>query len=339
MTRARSQIQANTSHPTIDLSGVNWLRDFNPPRPLAVALSGGADSMALLWACHLKWPGEVHAVHVHHGLQAAADDFERHCQVFCELNQIPFHAVRVDAKHLSGQSPEDAARKARYMALEQVLCTQWGGLIKDIAIAQHADDQIETVVLALSRGSGLPGLSGMRAQWLQNGITFHRPLLAVSAQELKLWGASQGLTWVEDPSNADESFTRNKIRKKILPPLLEAFPNIRETLARSAAHIAQAQSLLQELAKEDLACVGIAPHIKALQSLSESRRSNVLRYWLSEQGCRASTAQLRELNRLIMACKTRGHDIQLKVGESCVVRKNAVLELVEYGVLPNHRVK
>ncbi len=338
MTRSRAK-EGDASHQSDAAPGVDWLKGFDPPRPLAVALSWGADSMALLWACHTKWPGEVFAVHVHHGLQEAADDFEQHCKTFCSRNKIPFHAIHVNAKHLTGQSPEDAARQARYQALAKVLCSQWDGLVKDIAIAQHADDQIETVLLALSRGSGLPGLSGMRAQWQQEGVTFHRPLLKVSAQALKQWAKSEGLTWVEDPSNADESFTRNKIRQKILPPLLAAFPNIREALARSASHIAQAQGLLQEMAKEDLVFVGNAPHIKALQMLSESRRSNVLRHWLSEQGCRASTAQLRELNRLIMACKTRGHDIQLKVGESCVVRKNAVLELVEYGVLPNHRVK
>lgn len=317
----------------------NWLDHFNPPKPFAVALSGGADSMALLWACHLKWPGQVRAVHVNHGLQKAADEFQRHCEDFCSKQGIPFVAVRVNAHHLSGQSPEDAARRARYQALEQVLCNQWGGEVKDIAIAQHADDQVETVLLALSRGSGLPGLSGMREQWTQNGITFHRPVMQVSAIEMKQWARSEGLAWVEDPTNDDEGFTRNKIRKNILPPLLAAFPNFRQTLARSASHIAQAQRLLEELAKDDLAFVGIAPHIKALQGLSEARRSNVLRFWLAGQGCRASTSQLRELNRLIMACQTKGHDIQLKVGESCVVRKNAVLELVEYRVLPNHRVK
>ncbi len=317
----------------------DWLHGFEAPRPLAVALSGGADSMALLWACHLKWPGQVHAVHVHHGLQDAADGFERHCREFCAQNAIAFASIHVNAKHQPGQSPEDAARRARYQALEDVLKAHWGGVVQHIALAQHADDQVETVVLALSRGSGLPGLSGMRAQWQQNGITFHRPLLGVGGQSLRTWASSQGIDWVEDPTNQDEGFTRNKIRKRILPSLYEVFPTFRETLARSAAHIAQAQTLLQELAEEDLISVGIAPQIKALQALSEARRSNVLRHWLSAQGCMASSSQLRELNRLIMACRTRGHDIQLKVGESFVVRKNDVLELVEYRVLPNQRVK
>jgi len=316
-----------------------WLTEFEPSQPLAVAYSGGADSTALLWASHLKWPGQVHAVHVHHGLQSAADDFVSHCEKFCLDRHIPLEVIRVNAKHSTGQSPEDAARLARYKALEEVLTLKWGGAVKDIALAQHADDQVETVLLAMSRGSGLPGLSGMRSQWEKNGITYHRPLLGVSSTELRAWAREQDLTWIEDPSNADEAFTRNRIRKKILPHLMEAFPNFRQTLSRSASHIAQAQSLLQELAQEDLSRVGIPPQIKALQALTEARRSNVLRHWLGEQGCRASTPQLRELNRLIKACTTRGHDIQLKVGASCVIRKNTVLELVEYGVLPNHRVK
>ena len=317
----------------------NWISGFEPHRPLAVAFSGGADSLALLWACHLKWPGEVHAVHVHHGLQSAADEFAQHCETFCTAYQIPLEVIYVNAKNRTGQSPEDAARRARYQALEDVLCSKWGGHVKDIALAQHADDQVETVVLALSRGSGLPGLSGMRTTWTKNGVTYHRPILGVTSQELRTWLCENELSWIEDPSNSDESFTRNKIRKKILPPLIEIFPNFRQALARSAAHIAQAQSLLLELAAEDLMHVGNSPQIKALQALSEARRSNVLRHWLEMKGCQASTAQMRELNTLILACKTRGHDIQLKVGESCVVRKNEVLELVEYGVLPNHRVK
>jgi len=317
----------------------NWISGFEPNKPLAVAFSGGADSLALLWACHLKWPGQVHAVHVHHGLQNAADAFVRHCETFCTAHQIPLEVIYVNAKNRTGQSPEDAARRARYQALEDVFRSKWGGRVKDVALAQHADDQVETVVLALSRGSGLPGLSGMRTTWVKNGVTYHRPILGVASIELRSWLFENELSWIEDPSNSDESFTRNKIRKKILPPIFDTFPNFRQAVARSAAHIAQAQSLLLELAAEDLMHVGNPPHIKALQVLSDARRSNVLRHWLEGQGCQASTAQMRELNTLILACKTRGHGIQLKVGESCVVRKNEVLELVEYEALPNHRLK
>src|SRR5450830_2137633 len=93
---------------------------FTPTLPLAVAFSGGADSTALLLACAEKWPGQVHAVHIHHGLQAAADDFERHCRAFCAQLDVPLTVRRVDGRHLPGQSPEDAARRARYKAFEAV---------------------------------------------------------------------------------------------------------------------------------------------------------------------------------------------------------------------------
>ena len=134
------------------------LRGSTPPLPLAVAFSGGADSTALLFAAARTWPGQVHAIHVHHGLQAAADDFARHCQEVCETLDVPLHLVRVDARHESGESPEDAARKARYSALAQSAASLG---MKSVLLAQHADDQVETLLLALSRGAGLPGLAAM----------------------------------------------------------------------------------------------------------------------------------------------------------------------------------
>ena len=125
--------------------------------PFAVALSGGADSTALFIACVTRWPGHVHAVHVHHGLQAAADDFEAHCMALCARFNVPLVVQRVNAAHAAGESPEDAARQARYRALADALQHNWGGLIQHMVLAQHADDQVETLLLALSRGAGLPG--------------------------------------------------------------------------------------------------------------------------------------------------------------------------------------
>ena len=118
---------------------------FSPELPLAVAFSGGADSTALLLACVQKWPGQVQAFHVHHGLQAAADDFEQHCKAFCAALGVPLRVQKVDARHASGQSPEAAARHARYKAFEALaLSDQALPAIQSIAIGQHADDQVET---------------------------------------------------------------------------------------------------------------------------------------------------------------------------------------------------
>lgn len=298
------------------------LRVFSPELPLAVAYSGGADSTALLLACAEKWPGQVRAVHVHHGLQTAADAFANHCEAACAQLQVPLQVVRVQAGHAPGESPEDAARKARYEAF-RVFSQQEQGreAIKSIAIAQHADDQVETILLALSRGAGLPGLSAMPARWQRDGLVYHRPLLQVPAPAIRAWLMQKGVSFIEDPTNTDERFTRNRIRARLLPALAEAFPQFRETFARSAQHAAQAQALLVEVARGDLAVLGRPPAIKALQSLSPARQANVLRHWLREDHqATPSAAQLEQLLSQVAACTTRGHQIHLKIASGHVTR-------------------
>ncbi|MDR3369585.1 tRNA lysidine(34) synthetase TilS [Rhodoferax sp.] len=300
---------------------------FSPALPLTVAYSGGADSTALLLACAQKWPGQVHAVHVHHGLQAAADDFEVHCQRVCAALDLPLTVQKVDARPAPGQSPEDAARRARYKAFEALAPLNKGEFaIKSIAVAHHADDQMETLLLALSRGAGLPGLSAMPSSWTRGGIHYHRPLLRVAGQEIRRWLAEQGAAFVDDPSNQQERFTRNRIRAQVLPALAACFPQFRDTLARSAQHAAQAQALLLEVAQQDLVQVGVPPRIKLLQTLSQSRLANVLRYWL-QSGYQATptTAQLDELMRQIAACQTRGHAMHLKVAHGFCQRRGPEL--------------
>lgn len=308
---------------------------FSPALPLTVAYSGGADSTALLLACAEKWPGQVHAIHIHHGLQAAADNFERHCQAFCAQLQVPLTIRSVDARHACGQSPEDAARRARYKAFETLDNDGYAYIaIKTIAIAQHADDQVETLLLALSRGSGLPGLSGMPATWARAGITYHRPLLRVRACDIRAWLLGRGVGHIEDPSNVDERFTRNRIRARLLPALEATFPQFRDTFARSAAHAAQAQQVLLEVAAQDLALVGTPPVIQHIQRLSRPRQANVLRHWLNAtDGAVPSAAQLAELLDQIAACTTRGHQICIKVGVGFVERRGAMLHWYNPAVL------
>jgi tRNA(Ile)-lysidine synthase len=301
------------------------LADFSPGLPFAVALSGGADSTALLLACVQRWPGQVRAVHIHHGLQEAADGFEAHCLALCGQLGVPLLVRRVQAGHAPGQSPEDAARQARYAALSDAVQTEWPD-VRDVAVAQHADDQVETLLIALSRGAGLPGLASMPAQWQRDGLNWHRPFLAVPGAALRDGLRERGQAWVEDPTNSNEQFTRNRIRARLLPVLAEAFPAFRDTFARSAAHAAQAQEVLDEVAAQDLAHVGIPPRISALQALSRARQALVLRHWL--RTCHAttpSTAQLGELLDQVADCTTRGHRLHLKVGQGHVLRQGAVL--------------
>ncbi|WP_454903232.1 tRNA lysidine(34) synthetase TilS [Variovorax gossypii] len=301
---------------------------FEPAHwPLAVGFSGGADSTALLAACAARRPGEVVAFHVHHGLQAAADDFEQHCRDVCGRLAVPLRVHRVDARHARGDSPEDAARRARYSAFAEMARMDVGApAIKSIALGHHADDQIETLLLALSRGAGLPGLAAMPAHVERGGLEIHRPLLGVAGADIREWLTGRGLPWIEDSTNGDARYTRNRIRAVVLPALAQAFPQFRATFARSIGHAAQAQKLLDELAAQDLETVGNPPRIATLQTLSHARQANVLRHWLMQaHGCAPSAAQLDQLLSQVRACTTRGHRIHLKVAAGFIERKGDFL--------------
>lgn len=285
---------------------------------VAVAFSAGADSTALLLAAHQRWPAQVVALHVHHGLQAAADSFEEQALRFCEQHGIALRVESVNAAHEAGQSPEDAARVARYAALARMAReagADW------VLLGQHADDQAETLLLALSRGAGLPGLASMPDGFERAGMFFGRPLLGVQATELRAWLQAHGHAFVDDPSNTDTRFTRNRIRALLMPAWEACFPGFRPMLARSARHAAQAQRLLDELAVLDLALTGVPPQIAPLRSLSHDRQANAVRHWLrTSAGVAAATAQLDELLDQIDACTTRGHRIHIKVGPGHVER-------------------
>jgi tRNA(Ile)-lysidine synthase len=301
---------------------------FEPAHwPLAVGFSGGADSTALLAACASRWPGQVLAFHVHHGLQAAADGFEQHCRTVCERMAVPLVVHRVDARHAPGDSPEDAARRARYGAFAEMARADGArAAIKSIALGHHADDQVETLLLALSRGAGLPGLAAMPVHAQRHGLDIYRPLLAVAGADIREWLAGRGLPWIEDPTNDDARYTRNRIRSVLLPALEQAFPQFRATFARSAGHAAQAQQLLNELAAQDLEVVGSPPRIATLQTLSRARQANVLRHWLMQShGCAPSAAQLDQLLDQVRACTTRGHRIHLKVAAGFALRQGDFL--------------
>jgi len=301
---------------------------FAPDLPLAIAFSGGADSTALLAACAGRWPGHVRAFHVHHGLQAAADDFQRHCEVLCAQLNVSLTVLRVDARHAAGESPEGVARRVRYESLASMARSDNNGqgAVTSVALGHHADDQVETLLLALSRGAGLPGLASMPIQTERGGITLYRPLLSVSAADLRRWLIAKKLPWIDDPTNVDARYTRNRIRSHLLPALDQVFPQFRSTFARSAAHAAEAHGLLVELATQDLVDIGLPPRIDALQRLSRARQANVIRYWLrGVYDCAPSSAQLAQLLDQLDACRTRGHNIHLKIADGFVKREKKVL--------------
>lgn len=297
--------------------------------PLAVAFSAGADSTALLHAARERWSGGVVALHVHHGLQDAADGFEATARSTCKQLGVSLHCARVNARPEAGQSPEDAARQHRYAALADL--ARAAG-VKTVLLAQHADDQAETVLLALSRGAGLPGLAAMPERFERHGVVFGRPLLDLPSADLRAWLRAGDHAFVDDPSNADTRFTRNRIRAQLMPAWDTCFPGFRPMLARSARHAAQAQGLLDELALIDLATTGMPPAIPALQRLSTERQGNALRHWLRVQhGVAPSELQLRELLAQVADCRTRGHRIDIKVADGAVRREGALLQFRRVG--------
>jgi tRNA(Ile)-lysidine synthase len=308
------------------------LASWAAPLPLGIAYSGGADSTAFLHAAARRWPGRVHALHVHHGLQSAADDFEAHCADTCALLEVPLHVGRVDARHAPGESPEDAARRARYVTLAELAQTHG---LQHVALAQHADDQVETMLIALSRGAGLDGLAGMPRQMRRHGVDFHRPLLDVHAATLRAWIADSGTPHIDDPSNADMRYTRNRIREQVLPALAASLPQFRETFARTARNAAKASALLSDVGARDLAEAGSPPTMSALRALPRERLANALRHWLKrDHGAVPSEAQLEQLLDQIAACSTRGHRISLKIAAGRVEREGDTLRWYNVSPLP-----
>lgn len=292
--------------------------------PIAVALSGGADSVALLMAAQAAWPGAVEALHVNHGLQAAAAQFAAVCESLCVSQGVPLQVMAVQVANGPGASLEAQARKSRYAALAHAaICRN----AQAVLLGQHADDQAETVLLALTRGTGVPGLAAMGDHGVKHGVVFGRPFLALRGAALRGYVGELGVAFVDDPTNLDQRHTRNRIRHSVLPELTRHFPSLVQTLARTARHAAEASELLDEMASADLSIVGNPPRLKNLRMLSRPRQANVLRHWLKvSAGAAPSTAQMDELLDQIADCTTRGHAIAIKVSGGMVRRLADVLQ-------------
>lgn len=289
------------------------LPDLPAGRACACALSGGLDSSALLAAAALRYgPSRVAALHVNHGLSDTDDAFEIFCEARAREIGSPFQALRVDGRPRPGQSPEEAARDARYLALSQSSEALGAAFC---LLAQHAADQAETLLLALSRGLGLPGLSGMGA-WRQGaGALFHRPWLAVPRADILAAARESGVAWSEDPSNSEERFLRNRLRARAMPALIEALPGFEKAAARSMGHCAQAQELLDEVALSDMRKIPDMD-LAALRSLSRPRLANLLRAWSRKSGLGSpGQTQLDEaLSQIEAAARGGGIDIRFGIG-------------------------
>jgi tRNA(Ile)-lysidine synthase len=278
---------------------------------LAIALSGGLDSVVLLDSiCRLHQTQakkstkseskeattpRIFAFHIHHGLQKAADEWLVFCEALAKKYKIgfDFRLLHIDTQLNSGNI-EARARSARYEALTD-LCAYHG--IEDLLLAHHQNDQAETVLLQLLRGAGVAGLSsmpesrGLTTYMDQASITLWRPLLRLSRDELEAYAREHRLKWIEDPSNRSSKYRRNAIRKSILPKLESIQPGATANLARSAELLAQAQQLLDRLAQQDgkkihnpkSNTLSVQP-LLALNTSDPAAANNVLRYWLKVAG-------------------------------------------------------
>ena len=258
---------------------------------ILVGLSGGVDSVVLLHLLHklaARFSWQLSALHVHHGISPNADAWSDFCADLCARHLISLHIERVDIAPLREHGVEAAARKLRHAAFAEQSCDF-------VALAHHADDQAETLLLQLLRGAGVRGASAMPVLSLSKppqlalrtgSVPLVRPLLHCSRQEILDYATAHQLHWIEDESNADDHYPRNFLRHRVLPLLGERFPAYRDTLARSAQHFAEASSLLDELAQQDgeRAIAGETLTVAALQALSRPRAKNLLRYFLHTNG-------------------------------------------------------
>jgi tRNA(Ile)-lysidine synthase len=271
---------------------------------LVVGFSGGLDSSVLL---HLlanlrqTLPFQLSAHHVHHGLSQHADAWADLCEKTCIKLNIPLTISKVNVDINSGLGVEASARKLRYAVLlandNNFICT-----------AHHQDDQAETLLLQLARGAGIKGLSCMAAVDVTRKLL--RPLLNISRAELESYAQQHQLSWVEDDSNSNTQFDRNFMRHTVLPTLMQHYPAIKNTLARTAQHLADAESLLDVLATQDAqACLtdlgkktlALGP----LRQLKLNRINNVLRWWLAQNNVlMPSAVQLRQITQQLLDAKT-----------------------------------
>ena len=266
-----------------------------PDVRILVAFSGGVDSTALLGAlAERRHRGtRLRAVHVNHGLHPNAPKWSEHCRSLARRLAIPIELVAAKVARASGDSLEAAAREARYAVLSKAL--EEGEFL---LTAHHEEDQLETVLLQLFRGAGLPGLAAMPELSAFAGGSLARPLLSRSRAELEEWVRAHELSWVEDDTNADETLDRNYLRRCVLPLIKERWAGVAAAVSRSARHAAEGQGLLETLGRADVERASNGPDlfVPTLRALQPERRRNALRYWIARSGARLpDTSRLEQL--------------------------------------------
>jgi tRNA(Ile)-lysidine synthase len=280
-----------------------------PGQRVAVALSGGLDSIVLLDALHALAPRfalVLSALHVDHQLSPHAGRWAEFCAEACAARGVQLTIARVDVARRAGQSLEAAARAARYREL-------LGADADIVALAHHADDQAETVLLQLLRGAGPAGLAAMPRHRAGDvgGPALLRPLLDLPRATLAVCASARGLAWIDDESNANRRHKRNLLRLDVAPLLAEAFPGYPSVLVRAAGHQAEASALLDELACRDAGDTQHGLDRAALTALSPARARNLLRWFLRREGLRPPSAA--RLAGMLAQLQTAGTDARTRI--------------------------
>ncbi len=296
------------------------LTDAFPGAVYLIAYSGGMDSHVLLNLCAAVMRQQPErkfvAVHVDHGLHKDSARWAIHCQMVCKDEGMPIRVLHVDAAPVMGQSPEEAARDARYAAMQRLLESD-----TVLMTAQHSDDQAETILLQLLRGGGLRGLSGMPVTAKFGQGQLYRPLLEDSRQSVLEYALSKELQWIDDPSNNDSSYDRNYLRREIIPGIRSRWPGMTKTLARSGRHCAQAQGLLESFAEVQLQQVRLAESsalsVSRLQAFSCAEQVLILRHWIrsSERRCPSQAILQRISDQVLGAAVDRSPVLRWSEGE------------------------
>ena len=264
------------------------IKALNGCRSLVVAYSGGLDSSVLLHALtelrnrgHLQQP--IRALHVNHGLNPGAESWQLFCEQTCQRLAIEIQCLQVEVAENSGRSLEELARDARYQALREQLRSG-----DCLLMGHHQDDEMENLLLRLTRGSGPGGLAGIPRKRLLGEAMLLRPLLDYQRESLLRYAEQHGLEWIEDDSNTDTDFDRNFWRHDILPTIERRFPGFRDSWSKSMNLCGEADQLQQELAAGDLVTLATDDpgvlNIEPLLGFSEPRQRNVLRYWMQNLG-------------------------------------------------------
>ena len=260
-----------------------FLGSLSKTKKFLVAYSGGLDSHVLLHLVSHCTDCQIRAVHIHHGLQSIADEWVQHCQKVCKALDISLDVVHLNLAPKKGESVEDIARKGRYLALERSLNSD-----EILLTAHHQNDQAETLLLQLFRGSGVQGLAAMPLISDFGSTQLIRPLLNETRLGLEDYADQFKLNYIEDPSNDDLIFDRNYLRKRILPQVRERWKGIDKTLSRAASIQAETKELLDDLAVDIFKNIHLANKntvsIRSLSKLSKAKQKLVLRYWINRSG-------------------------------------------------------